>query len=281
MAEKKLGIALGGGGGWSLASVGVLKVLEEEGIKVDYIAACSMGSLIGTAYSSGTKSLDEISKIMSDFRITQAFNPVPHKAFGMFSSEKIGKQFEEKVGRFNFEDLKIPLTVVATDFRTGEEVVFKEGPVTPAITGSSCFMFMFTPYEYQGRLLTDGGISNPTPVDLARKMGADVVIGIDVTAKGHLTRTEIKRPWHHPITVRIPPLHYLTNRHIGKTAMQLVDLLFTNLNRNKILQSPPDFLLVPQVTHHNQFNFKKTPEIVREGERVAREIIPDLKKALQ
>ena len=281
--SKKLGLAIGSGGGWSISSLGVLKVLEEEGIKVDFLAGASMGALIAGAYASNfaeERTLGEIKRIVSDFSLRKAFSPKADKRFGFFSSEKMGKIFEKEVGKLRFEDLKIPLSVVATDFKTGEEVIFDSGPVTPAISGSAAFVFMFTPFEYEGRLLTDGGISNPTPVDIVRKMGADVVIGVDVTGKGHLTRTEIKRAWHHPVTLRIPPLHYITNRHLGKTGIQLIDLLFTNLNRNKVIQSPPDFLLTPNVTHYNQFDFKNTDKFIAEGERVAREILPELRKLL-
>lgn len=281
--SKKLGVALGGGGAWSIAGLGVIKVLEENNIKVDYLAGCSMGALIAAAYSSNfakEETLTRVEHILSKMKLRHGIHFNRHNSFGLFSSEKIDQGFEKEVGKLSFEDLKIPLSVVATDFKTGEEVIFNSGPLTPAVTASSAFAFIFTPFEYQGRLLTDGGLSNPTPTDIVSSMGADVVIGVDVTSRRHLKRLEINERWHHKIIRLIPPLHYASSRHLGKAFRQIIDLLFSNLNRVKLENNPPDFLLIPEVTHWDQFSFHLAHDFIREGEKVTREIVPQLKKAL-
>lgn len=285
---KKLGIALGAGGAWGIASLGVIKVLRQEGIDIDYIAGSSMGALIGAAYASnfaGEDTLKKVEEIVSQMRLRASVSFNRLDTFGLFSPHKIGAGFEKVVGKINFEDLPIPLSIVATNFKTGEEVIFNKGPLTPAITGSCAFAFLFTPFEHNGILLTDGGLSNPTPADIVRNMGADVVIGIDLTSKRNLHRVEevykFKQRWHHKIIKYIPPLHYLMNRRVGGSLSQIIDLLFTNMNKYKLSLNPPDFLLVPQVTHLNQFGFDLAPEFIKEGEKVAREILPDLKKLLK
>lgn len=280
---KKLGLAMGGGGAWSIASLGVIKALVDEGIKIDYLAGCSMGAVIAAAYSSDFASGDTIGRtqeILRELNFRKALKMRRHNPFGLFSSEKLGHHIENALGKITFADLKIPLKIVATDFKTGEEVIFDKGPLIPALLASTSFTILFTPFEYQNRLFTDGGLSNPTPVDVARGMGADVVVGVDVTSKKYLSRLSIKPKWHHPITSKLPPLHYILNRHLGKTYAQVIDILFSNLNRNKIIQSPPDFLLTPSVTHMGQFDFKETSKFIEEGEKAVKEIIPQLKKIL-
>lgn len=286
--KKKLGIALGAGGAWCIASLGVIKVLEEEGIEIDYLAGSSMGALIAAAYASkfdGENTLKKVTETISAMKLRPNLSFNRHHTFGLFSPRKIGEEFEAAVGKLNFEDLAIPTSIVATNFKTGEEVIFSRGPLTPVITGSCAFGFLFTPYEHNGILLTDGGMSNPTPADVVRNMGADVVIAIDVTSKRNLHRVEevykFEERWHHKIIKYIPPLHYVMNRKAGGSFWQIIDLLFGNMNRYKLSLNPPDYLLVPQVTHLDQFGFKLADEFIKEGERVAREIIPDLKKMLK
>lgn len=283
--SKKLGVALGGGGAWSIAGLGVLKALQEAEIEVDYLAGCSMGAMIAAAYASsfaGEGTLQKIEEVVGSMKLRHGLHFNRQHQYGLFSPEKIGHGFEEKVGKFNFEDLKIPLSVVATDFKTGEPVIFDSGPITPAITASAAFALLFAPYPYQGRLLTDGGLSMPTPVEVVKNMGADIIIGVDVTSRQHLKRLDNPiTSWHHKITRLIPPLHYATNRHMRKGISQTLDLLFTNLNRANLKNCPPDFLLVPEVTHLNQFSFHQAKKFMEEGEKVTQKILPDLKKLLK
>lgn len=282
---KKLGLALGAGGTWGVASLGVIKALSDEGIKIDYLAGSSMGSLIAGAYASnfaGEDTVGRIREILLNIKFRSLVSLKRQHRFGLFSSSKIGPLFEKWVGQKNIEDLNTPLKIAATDFKTGDEVIFDKGPLSQAVNASACFALIFTPFELDGKLYTDGVLSNPTPVDVVRKMGADIVIGVDVTSKNHLKRTDtVIEAWHHKILKYIPPIHYLTNRFIGKAFAQIIDITLSNLNREKIKQSPPDFLLTPAVTHMGQFAFKDTDKFIAEGERVAKEIIPKLRKMLE
>ncbi len=282
---KKIGLAIGGGAAWSASAIGVLKVLQQHNIKIDYLAGCSMGAMIAVSFASqfaGDQTLDQIAEILKNTKPKDIRTRNHRKSFGLFSPDKIGSSFEKNVGKLTFEQLKIPTSVVATDFKTGEEVIFNSGPVTPAIIASSALPIIFQPYEYQGKLLTDGWLSNVVPSDVVKKMGADIIIAIDVTAKGHLTRLNPKKPkWHHHVTKFIPPLHYLTTRNMPATFYQMIDLLTSNMNKYKLQLDPPDFILTPNVTHSNQMHFHLVPDHIKEGERVINEILPQLKKLLQ
>jgi NTE family protein len=204
-----------------------------------------------------------------------------HTSFGWYSSDIVGEFFEKYIGKFNFEDLKIPLRVVATDFRTGEPVFFKSGSLTKALTASCSLTMVFTPVEYQGRLLTDGGVSDPIPTDLAREMGADVIIGVNAGSSQHTDRLDKKLGLgSNPLVKLFPPLHFIKSRHIGTAYFQLLDLLFANYSKAKLQISPADFLLYPNVSHHPQMGFELVEEIALEGEKEALKILPELKKLL-
>lgn len=288
MSKKKLGIALGAGGAWTVAGIGVLKVLQENGIKVDYLSGSSMGALVATAYASnfaGEKTLEEVEKMVANLKLRKALSFNRHNTLGLFSSRKIGEEFEKLVGKLNFEDLYIPTSVVATDYTTGEGVIFNKGPIAPTLSASAAFAILFTPFEYQGKFLIDGGLSHPVPVQPLKEMGADIIIGIDVTSKNHIRRSkklqkDVQIAWHHKLIKFIPPLHYMTSRNFTGSMAHTVDLLFTNLNRYNLAVYTPDYLLIPDVTHLDQFGFHLAKEYIKEGERVAREILPDLKKKL-
>jgi len=280
--SRKLGVALGAGGSWGFASLGVLRALEEEGIKVDYLSGSSMGSIIAVAYASKFAGEDTINQIINIFKTIKLRHIVKLSThpFGLSSHEKRQVYFEKLLKDLTFEKLTIPVGVVATDFKTGEEVLFKEGPVLPATLASSALPFIFAPYNYQGAVLIDGGLSNPTPVDVVRNMGAEIVIGVDVTSKQHLTRLQTQTKWHHKVTLKIPVLRYFISTKFDKIYFQVLDLLFSNLNKGKVLQSPPDFLLTPEVTHLGQMDFKKINQIEQEGYKETKKIIPALKKLL-
>ncbi len=282
---KKVGLAIGGGAAWSASSIGIIQVLQENNIKIDYLAGTSMGAIIAAAYSSqfaGDQTLEKIEELLKNINFDEGKVRNRHSSFGFYSPEKIGKIFEEKVGRLNFEDLTIPLSIVATDFKTGEQVIFEKGPVTPAIIASAAFPWLFQPLEYQGRLLTDGWLSNMTPVDVVKDMGAEIVIGIDVASKNYLTRLEPKKEKLRDKFIKlIPPLHYWTSRRMKDTLVQIIDLLSNNMNRYKLALNPPDILLAPHVTHHNQFLFHLVPEHIKEGRRVMEEKLAELKKKIK
>ena len=177
----KIGLALGSGGARGLAHIGVLRVLEREKIPVDLIVGSSMGSLIGGLYASGMNA-DTLEEIALNIRwqyTAKFFTPTISKA-GLVDGNKIEKLLETFIGKIIFSKLKIPFVTVAANIENGKEVIIKTGKVSRAIRASCSIPGIFTPLKYGNRYLVDGGLVNPVPVDVARKNGADIVIGVNV-----------------------------------------------------------------------------------------------------
>lgn len=175
--KKKVGLALGGGVARGIAHIGVLKVLQQNQIPVDFVSGTSSGSLVGAAFAAGLD-LDQIEQIVlrihwQDFFKFTFFQP------GFTSAEAIEDFAVKYLGDPKFSDLKIPFAVVTTDLRTGERVVINQGRVVRAVAASATFPGVFVPEERAGRFLVDGGIVSNVPVDLARELGAEFVIASD------------------------------------------------------------------------------------------------------
>lgn len=176
---RKFGLALGGGGARGFAHIGAIKAFEEAGIKFDYVAGTSIGSMIGAAYCMG-KTADEIlayALTLKEKDIKTSKIPLtPSKPDGL---EKVVKNF---LGDLDFSALKIPFTAVAVDIRTGEEVHITEGSLPKAIAGSCAVPLIFYPVEFGDMLLFDGGIQNNIPSNVPKLNGCEITIGIDINS---------------------------------------------------------------------------------------------------
>jgi len=181
--RPKIGLVLGSGGAKGLFHIGVIKVLEENNIPIDFIAGASVGACIGSFYAS-SESIKNIEKIAlpSNWRQLLSLFLYPSLKQGFFTGEKLRKFIENAIGEIHFKDLKIPFSVVATDLRTGEAVVINEGDVAMAVRASGSIPLLFKPVEMEERLLVDGGLSMPVPVSVVKKMGADLVVAVNLEA---------------------------------------------------------------------------------------------------
>ena len=180
--QLRIGLALGSGGAKGLAHIGVIKVLEKNNIPIDFIAGSSIGALIGGFYSA-TKDIKQVEEIVLSTNWRQLLSLIdPSLRRGLIKGEKIKKFIETHIGKVKFRDLKIPLSVIATDLRTGEIIPINQGEVASAIRASISFPLIFKPVEREGRLLTDGGLSLSIPVEVVNKMGAGLVIAVNLDA---------------------------------------------------------------------------------------------------
>lgn len=211
--DLKVGLVLSGGGAKGFAHVAVLKVLEEAGVRVDYIAGTSMGAIIGAMYASGynAKEIDSIIKGIDFDKLM--FDDIPRKSKPFFekqNGEKHAVVLPIKNGKVelpmalstgqnvlnlftdvlshvdtisDFSKLPIPFVCIAVDIETGEKVILEEGFLPLAIQASGAFPTLLTPVEIDGRLLVDGGISNNFPVDEVQKMNPDIIIGVELATK--------------------------------------------------------------------------------------------------
>jgi NTE family protein len=176
--SKKVGLVLGGGAARGEAHIGVIKVLVENKIPIHFIAGSSSGALFGALFSGGMNPYD----MAKQARNTDWLRLVRLRLsrVGPVSGEGIEKLVTDCIGNKNIEDLRIPLNIIATDLKTGERVVIKNGNVAKAVHASSAIPGVFSPVQFQGRLLADALIVDNVPVEAARDMGADFIIAVDV-----------------------------------------------------------------------------------------------------
>jgi len=173
-----VGLALGGGFARGFAHLGVLKVFQKYEIKVSQVAGSSVGSILGAAYASGAP----LERIIEACR-TLRFRDIARwrvSRLGLASNQRLADLMGRVFGSSQFEDLKIPLAVVATDLSNGEPVVFTQGNLVDAIRASCAFPGLFEPVQIGTRCLADGGLVAPVPTQAARFIGAQTVIGVSV-----------------------------------------------------------------------------------------------------
>ncbi|MCM2533514.1 patatin-like phospholipase family protein [Neobacillus pocheonensis] len=254
MEHPRIGLALGSGGARGFAHLGVIKVLKDEGIPIHLIAGSSMGALVGSFYGAGIE-MDRLYKLSTAFK---------RKYFLDFTVPKMGFIAGKKVKEFikvfthgkNIEDLTIPLGIVATDLLTGEKVVFKTGPVADAVRASISIPGIFVPEKSNGRILVDGGVSDRVPVSVAKEMGADIVIAVDVSM--------VKR--NAEIT------------SIYDVIMQSIDIMQTEVINNREVTA--DIMVRPPVEIYSSRAFTNIEELILLGEEETKKHLDQIKSVI-
>lgn len=178
---QKLGLVLSAGGAKGLTFIGVIKVLEKYNIPIHCITGTSAGALIGGVYASGTniKKIEEVALSTTYRKLTRLIDPTK-PSIALIKGEKITKFISENLSKQKIEDFKIRFACVATDLFSGKKVVFDRGDALTAIRASICAPGILKPVVYKNMCLMDGGLVDPLPVDVAKDMGADVIVAVDV-----------------------------------------------------------------------------------------------------
>jgi len=185
MKKKSFGLALGSGGVKGLAHVGVIACLVKNGLIPDYIAGTSIGSWVG-AHFALYQDVEKLTEFTVGKRKEKLYSLVePSLSGGVVRGKKVEALLKEWLNNATFEDLKIPFCAAATDLITGGPMVFSTGYIVPALRASMSIPTMFQPVVMDGRVLVDGGISNPVPVSVAKSMGADVVLAVNLDSYEH------------------------------------------------------------------------------------------------
>lgn len=249
---KSVGLALGGGAARGLAHIGVLAALEEAAIPIDCISGTSMGAMIGAAYCAGIE-LPELMEIAANtgWRHISTFT-WPHQ--GLLSFAKMEDWIVNLIGDVDVCDLAIPFAAMATDIETGQKIMLNEGPAAKIIRTSCSVPGVVEPVKFNGRLLCDGGVSDNVPVEAARFLGADYVIGVDVFAPAY-------RGFLGPLGV----------------TMAAVETLVENAGSGAITS---DCLIVPDLVGQSYIRLSKYDEFIQAGRRATQEKIPEIKQAL-
>ncbi|MDI9334505.1 MAG: patatin-like phospholipase family protein [Cytophagales bacterium] len=179
----KVGLALGGGAARGFAHIGVIQVLEENGIKPDLVVGTSAGSLVGAIYATGKdgRALQKIAEDMDESTITDWTLPFFNRG-GVLRGDAYARFVSAQVDRKLIEQAALPLGIVATNLQTGHGVLFQRGDIATAVRASSAVPGIFPPVKIAGIDYVDGGLASPVPVRFARQMGATFVIAVDISA---------------------------------------------------------------------------------------------------
>ena len=270
MPKPKVGLAMGGGAARGMAHIGVLTVLEKEGIPIDLIAGTSVGAAVGSLYARGKNAglIKEKVIELSQRRLTQFIDPSLPRT-GLIKGKKFSDLLASLLGgNIKFSDLLIPFACTATDIDTGEAVVLDRGSVVEAVRASISLPGIFTVVKRRGRNLVDGGLTNPVPVSLAREMGADFIIAVNVIP-GVLdpAHQSIKRSTKGGKEPNI--LHVLVQSiHIGTYS-----LVRSGLEK-------ADVVIEPDVVHIGAGDYNHARECIEEGELAAQKAMPEIKSRL-
>ncbi|WP_111858353.1 patatin-like phospholipase family protein [Acinetobacter sp. CFCC 10889] len=188
-SQKKpvIALVLGSGGARGYAHIGVIEILEQQGIKPDFIVGTSAGSIVGSLYASG-KSAEELREIALNLKVKDV-REFKIGMKGFFDGQKVEDYINTQVGQQPLEQMKIPMYVVATELKNGQKVVFNYGNTGQAVRASVSIPSMFIPTEINGLEYVDGGLVSPVPVDVARDLGADIVIAVNILAQPLYTET--------------------------------------------------------------------------------------------
>jgi NTE family protein len=250
----KIGLALGSGGLRGIAHIGVLQVLRNHNIPIDYIAGCSIGSLIGALFAAGLEpeTILKLGKTLKkrhwlDFVIPQ---------MGIVSGERALATIRLLTQKKTFAELEIPLAIVATELNSGKEFIFTEGDVAKAVRASISVPGVFIPYAMDDMLFIDGAVINPTPMDTVRNMGADIVIAVDLAHAGTVCNIS----------------------NMFDVIIQSIDIMEKELCKHR--QPHCDILIQPDVGNLSPSSFDTMDQCALAGELAAESAVSQIKKFL-
>lgn len=279
IAKPKIGIALGSGAGRGWAHIGVLRALEARGIKIDIVAGCSIGSLIGAVYAGD--GLDQFETWLRGltWRELAKFIDLNISGGGFLRGEKILNYFIDHAPYTNIEDLPLPFASVATNIDSGEEVHLNSGSIVKALRASMAMPGFINAFHYQQQWLVDGGLVNPVPVSLCREMGADIVIAVNLNhdlltapeKKRAPSNTTLKQFKNHlqklPIMRRktTDEAHAEPNRKHLDVLNNTSKIMQMQITQLRAQQDPADILIEPCLGHLGMFDFQHAAETIDEG----------------
>ncbi|KAA0548046.1 patatin family protein [Bacillus sp. BGMRC 2118] len=255
MRHPKIGLALGSGGARGFAHLGIIKVLRENHIPIDFIAGSSMGALVASFYAAGHP-IDRLYKLAIAFKRKYYLDFTVPK-MGFIAGNRVKELVKVFTHGKNIEDLEIPISIVATDIKNGEKVVFQTGPIADAVRASISIPGIFVPVKVNDRLLVDGGVSDRVPVSVVRDMGADLIIAVDVS--------------HVKINEEITS--------IFDVILQSIDIMQDELVQHREIAS--DIMIRPHVENFSSRAFTNIDEIIKIGEEEAELVLPSIIKVME
>lgn len=295
----RIGVALSGGGAAGLAHVGVLEELVAAEIPIHCVAGTSAGAMVGAAYAADRLgAFRDTMCSLTRRRVLSLFDPTWPR-HGLLEGRRSLELIRPHVGE-RIEGLPRPFAAVATDLCSGAEVVLRDGDVLEAIRASIAIPGLFTPQRWRGRLLVDGGLTNPLPVDVARQLGAQFVIAVSVLAlpddsiprkeePHRLTVQLLARLWDSEEAPRRPEAEESPADGEGDVAddLGLIEVLSratgvvqARIAAARLREQPPDCIVIVPASEIGLFDFHRAAEAVDAGRLAAREALPEIRDAL-
>jgi NTE family protein len=287
-SNDKIGLVLGSGSARGWAHIGVVQALVEEGIRPDIVCGASVGALVGAVYAEGN--LDEFEKWVRSLSWKAVVALLdPGWRGGLLSGLRL---FENLSGRFiqrDIEDLEVPYGAVATDLWTGREVWLREGSVVEAVRASIAMPGLFKPAWREGRFLVDGGVVNPVPVSLARAMGADIVIavdlGFDLLGRVLVPEEEPRQPGWLSRLIRskdtlveathLPPMPSMVG-----VVNNAINVMQVRIARSRLAGEPADVLIAPRLGKMGLLDYHRAAMAIEEGRAAVQRMLPMLHQVL-
>ncbi len=313
MARRKIGLVFGSGSARGWAHIGVIRELATMGIKPDLVAGSSIGAVVGGAYASGH--LDEFEEWIFTLKRVDILKLLDfHMTGGGFIQGKaLMMAIEKRLGNLNLEDLNVPFACVATSLLNGKEHWLREGSLLDAVRASIALPGIFAPVALHQDLMLDGGLVNPVPISLARAMGADSIIAVnlnsdlvgrhfsldqsDVAADNQdnqkqLDYVETNNPtiatWgaklKADLDIRLTSfISSLRKKNILKPGLfdviaGSINIMQERITNSRMAEDPPDVLITPKLSHIGLMEFDRVQEAIREGQEATRRVADDLEK---
>ncbi|MBI4055105.1 MAG: patatin-like phospholipase family protein [Elusimicrobia bacterium] len=270
LAHLRIGLVMGSGAALGHSLAGVLKVLEKEHIFPDIVAGTSMGAAVGALYACGRTSLEieEIAISLTKRRVWESIlADLTLPRSGIMAGSLLTRFFRRYLGYKEFQDLELPFACVTTDILTGEEVVLSEGRVVEAVRASCTIPILFSPFYYRRRFLCDGGLVNPVPTSVASKLGADVILAVNLT-----------RPPSERRTFPLPSSFLLRTPHLGHVLFNMIYTMQYGIAQSRT--EVADVLIRPNLTGFDWTQFHRGKELLEVGEQAAEAAMPKIKALL-
>lgn len=295
MARRpKIGFVLGAGSARGWAHIGVLRALDEAGIKPDLIAGCSVGALVGAAYAAGRLDQLEMWARSLDWKRLLRLMDFGSRG-GLIKGKRVRDVFSEQFVEREFSELPLQFAAVATDLHSGQEIWLREGRVSTAVSASVAVPGLFRPVLHDDRFLVDGGVVNPVPVSLCRAMGADIVIAVDLGSDliGRYVRDDDRAPTE--IVSRGFMGRFLSRYgksvesqadpepqwpSLLETLMGAINVMQVRIARSRLAGEPPDVLLTPRLGHLGLLHYHRAEVAIAEGRDAVTRMLPAIRNAI-
>jgi NTE family protein len=264
--DLKIGVVLGAGSARGWAHIGVLRALEQAGIRPQIVCGASIGALVGAVYANGSLDALEDWVLGLTWRKVLGFFDFSFNG-GFLKGAKLIGYLRDNLLETTIEELQLPFGAVATDLRNGREVWLREGRAADVVRASIALPGLFTPVEHEGRLLVDGALVNPVPVSLCRAMGADFVIAVDLGSSGAGGYGK-GRPGS-----RVPGLL--------EVMAESINIMQVRITRSRLAGEPADALIMPQLSELGSMEYHRAAESIAEGRAATELMLPQIRRLLR